>query len=66
MLRGIPRAGQWVRRAGPSSPVRYTAVWRRSTEGEIQVYGWTYEDLRARYDVLWELGWRLALLAPYA
>jgi hypothetical protein len=46
--------------------VRYTAVWHPSTEGETQVYGWTYEDLRARYDVLWELGWRLTMLAPYA
>ena len=66
VLRGIPQAGQWVRRAAPTSSVRYTAVWRPSTEGEIQVYGWTYEDLRARYDVLWDLGWRLTLIAPYA
>ena len=65
VLRGIPRAGQWVRRAGPSSPVRYTAVWRRSTEGEVQVYGWTYEDFRARYDQLWPQGWRLKFIAPY-
>jgi len=41
-------------------------VWQPSTEGEIQVDGWTYEDYRARYDVLWELGWRLTLIAPYA
>ena len=45
--------------------MRYTAVWRRSTEGEVQVYGWTYEDFRARYDQLWPQGWRLKFIAPY-
>ena len=39
---------------------RYTAVWRPSTEGEIQVYGWTYQDYRAKYDGLWDRGWRLS------
>ena len=60
--RGIPRTGQWIRRAVDSSPVRYTAVWRPSTEGEIQVYGWKYDDYRAKYDDLWKQGWRLKLL----
>ena len=46
--------------------MRYTAAWRPGTEPEIQVYGWSYEDLRARYDVLWELGWRLRVLSPFA
>ena len=46
--------------------VRYTAVWRPSTKGEIQVYSWTYADYRAKYDVLWQYGWRLKLLEPYA
>jgi hypothetical protein len=45
--------------------VRYTAVWRPSTEGEIQVYGWKYEDYRAKYDELWQQGWRLKLLSIY-
>jgi hypothetical protein len=43
----------------------YTAVWQPSMEGEIQLYGWTYEDYRAKYDELWEQGWRLKLLNPY-
>jgi hypothetical protein len=43
----------------------YTAVWRPSTEGEIQVYGWRYEDYRAKYDELWSQGWRLKLLDTY-
>jgi hypothetical protein len=40
-------------------------VWRPSTEGEIQVYGWAYEDFRAKYDELWPQGWRLHLLNNY-
>jgi hypothetical protein len=39
---------------------RYTAVWRPSAEGEIQVYGWIYQDYRAKYDGLWDRGWRLS------
>jgi Concanavalin A-like lectin/glucanases superfamily/Peptidase family M23/Bacterial tandem repeat domain 1 len=65
VLRGIPRNGQWLRRAAAVAPERYTAVWEPSTEGEIQVYGWTYEDYRAKYDELWQQGWRLKLLDVY-
>jgi Bacterial tandem repeat domain 1/Pregnancy-associated plasma protein-A len=43
----------------------YTAVWRPSTEGEIQVYGWSYNDFRNKYDELWNQGWRLKLLDVY-
>ena len=45
--------------------VRYTAVWEQSTAGEVQVYGWTYEHFRAKYDELWKQGWRLKLLQPF-
>ena len=45
--------------------VRYAAVWRPSTEGEIQVYDWPQQELRAKYDELWPQGWRLKLLSPY-
>ena len=45
--------------------VYYTAVFRPSTEGEIQVYGYTYQDYRAKYDQLWNQGWRLKFLLPY-
>ena len=64
VTRGIPRAGQWLRRPF-AGPVRYTAVWRPSTEGEIQVYGWAYPDYRNLYDQLWPQGWRLKLIQPY-
>jgi hypothetical protein len=40
-------------------------VWQPSTDGEIQVYGWTYEDYRATYDGLWDRGWRLSQLVSY-
>ena len=40
-------------------------VWRKSTEGEIQVYGWTYTDYRSQYDQLWSQVWRLKILQPY-
>ncbi|MFO7565270.1 MAG: hypothetical protein R6X02_21690 [Enhygromyxa sp.] len=45
--------------------VRYTAIWRRSTAAEIQVYGWTYADYRAKYDELWPQGWRLHMIEPF-
>ena len=65
VIRGIPSNGQWVRRPVVDTPVRYTAVWHPSTAGEIQVYGWTYEDYRAKYDELWPQGLRLNLLSVY-
>jgi hypothetical protein len=47
------------------TPVRYSATWRwsGSPEREIQVYGWTYDSYRAKYDQLWPLGWRLKQLS---
>jgi murein DD-endopeptidase MepM/ murein hydrolase activator NlpD len=64
VVRGVPKKGQRIRRA-TISPVRWTAVWRRSTAGETQVYDWTYEQMRAKYDELWPQGWRLKSLDPY-
>ncbi|NEA31852.1 hypothetical protein [Streptomyces sp. SID13031] len=49
----------------PGDQVRYSAVWKQSTEGETQVYGWTYEDFKKKYDELWKQGWRLKLLQPF-
>jgi murein DD-endopeptidase MepM/ murein hydrolase activator NlpD len=43
----------------------FTAYWEQEGGPEIQVYRWNYEDVRARYDVLWELGWRLKMIEPY-
>jgi Concanavalin A-like lectin/glucanases superfamily/Peptidase family M23/Bacterial tandem repeat domain 1 len=65
VLRGVPSKGQWVRRAVDTSGVRYTVAWKPSESSEIQVYGWTYEDFRAKYDDLWTKGWRLELLEIY-
>ena len=62
VIREIPRQGERERRPASPGPVRYTAVWSQSTEGEVQVYGQTYEAYRARYDQLWRQGWRLKLL----
>jgi hypothetical protein len=45
--------------------VSYNAVWRPATHGEIQVYGNTYADYRARYNTLWTEGWRLYSLTTY-
>jgi hypothetical protein len=44
--------------------VRYTTGWQPSTEGEIQVYSWTYPDYRAKYAELWPQRWRLRQLTP--
>jgi hypothetical protein len=65
VIRGTPLEGQWVRHADSTGPVRFSAVWRKSTEGEIQVYDWPQKDLRAKYDKLWPQDWRLKILAPY-
>ncbi len=53
--------------AQPPQPaqVRYSAVWKQSTENEIQVYGWTYDDYRKKYDELWPQGWRVGRLEPF-
>ncbi len=46
-------------------PGTYTAVWNKSTTSEIQVYAWTYDDYRKKYDYLWTQGWRLFSLQPF-
>jgi Bacterial tandem repeat domain 1 len=45
--------------AGTCSTTGYTSL------AELQVYGWTYADYRARYDQLWPQGWRLYSLQSY-
>lgn len=62
MIRGIPEPGQRIRRPTDEGPIRYTAVWERRTDPEIQMYGVTYEQYRAKYDSIWNNNWRLALL----
>lgn len=62
VIRGIPQTDQRIRRPADEGPIRYTAVWERSTVPEIQVYGMRYEPYRAKYDSIWDAGWRLALL----
>ncbi|HEV7747643.1 MAG TPA: hypothetical protein VGO56_21770 [Pyrinomonadaceae bacterium] len=49
----------------PGPPGSYTAVWQHDNMQEIQVYGWSYDDYRHKYDKLWTLGWRLFSLEPY-
>ncbi len=48
-----------------NNEVRYLAVWKPSTENEIQIYNGSYHDIRSRYDELWPQGWRLKILNPY-
>ncbi|HEV8426520.1 MAG TPA: peptidoglycan DD-metalloendopeptidase family protein [Pyrinomonadaceae bacterium] len=62
IIRGIPQSNQRVRRPLDEGPIRYTAVWQRGTGAEIQMYGVTYEQYRAKYDSIWNDNWRLALL----
>jgi murein DD-endopeptidase MepM/ murein hydrolase activator NlpD len=62
IIRGIPQSNQRVRRPLDEGPIRYTAVWQRGTGAEIQMYGVTYEQYRAKYDSIWNDGWRLAVL----
>jgi hypothetical protein len=50
----------WSRVAAPEHNV--TAVWHKSNTEEIQVHGWRYADYRARYDEIWQQGYRLHTL----
>jgi hypothetical protein len=45
--------------------VLYNAVWRPGITGEQQVYGYTYSDFRAEYNILFPEGWRLYILDSY-
>ena len=50
----------WYLMAAPD--FHLTAVWRQGSGEEIQVYGWTYEQYRKKYDEIFPKGWRLHLL----
>jgi hypothetical protein len=56
---------QFTRNISNQLPGRYSAVWKRDTQAEIQVYAWKYADYRNKYDQLWPQGWRLFSLQPY-
>jgi hypothetical protein len=45
--------------------VRYNAVWRPATHGEVQVYDWTESSFVTEYNTLWTEGWRLYILNAY-
>jgi hypothetical protein len=45
--------------------VKYTAVFRPGNFGEIQVYGWYYDDFRARDMELRKQGLRLEMVNIY-
>jgi hypothetical protein len=56
----IGMSAWWLRAWAPR--FRVTAVWRKQAADELQVYGWSYENYRARYDRLWQQGYRLHAL----
>jgi hypothetical protein len=41
-------------------------VGRPSTAGEIQVYEWSYDDYRKKYNDLWRQSWRLKFIQTYS
>ncbi len=45
--------------------VRYNAVWHPGTHPEIEMYEANYTDYRAKYDTLYQEGWRLYILQTY-
>jgi hypothetical protein len=49
----------------PGAQVLHDIVWRPGTHNEKAVYGWTYADYRAKYDDLFQQGWRLYILNAY-
>jgi hypothetical protein len=56
----IGMGASWIRAAAPDYD--FTAVWRKSDAEERQVHGWEYKDFRARYDAIWNEGYRLSSL----
>jgi hypothetical protein len=47
--------------------VLYTATWRKSGDvAEIQLYDANWDQFKAKYDSLWNQGWRLHLLSNYS
>lgn len=56
----IGMSATWYRVETPE--FRVTAVWKKDTPAEKQVYGWSYENYRKQYDAWWKDGWRLHLL----
>lgn len=56
---------QFTGKKASNVPGSYTAVWEKGTVPEIQVYAWTYQDYRNKYDELWAQGWRLFSLQPF-
>jgi hypothetical protein len=66
VARGMPKNGDVIRRPLPADlQYRMTAVWKKSSTTEIQVYGHTYASYRAKYDELWPQGWRLKIIKPH-
>ena len=47
----------WLEPAVPS--FRVSALWRKSSAEERQIYGWEYQHYQTLYDSLWKDGWRL-------
>ena len=43
----------------------FDAVFHPGNHGEIQIYGATYAEYRAKYDALWPEGWRLYILQSF-
>lgn len=50
----------WLRADAPE--FRITATWRKQPAAQQQVYGFPYADFRARYDRIWQDGYRLHAL----
>ncbi len=42
----------------------YSAVWIKRQVNEFQVFDWKYGDYRAKYNKIWNEGWRLKILSP--
>ena len=64
--RGIPQKGEVIRiPPADDLPYKMVAVFRNAGVGEFQCYGYTYDQLKAKYDGLWVKGYRLSSISTH-
>lgn len=62
VARGMPKQGEVIR-IPPAEDLPYTmvAVWKPSgNEEELQAYGYSFDNLKKKYDDIWTKGYRLS------
>ncbi|MEO7310683.1 MAG: LamG-like jellyroll fold domain-containing protein [Chitinophagaceae bacterium] len=64
--RGIPQKGEVIRiPLADDLPYTVSAVFKNTAAGEVQCYGYTYDQLKTKYDDLWNKGYRLSAISTH-